>query len=269
MLRNYLIGVLLLLGILILADGRRRQPPPAQVTVATPPALIPSAVNRASRAPLPAPPVAPAASTPGSPGGSTPYLDMLARLAVRQRIQREADGTYLDSLLAETDSVVTRWIDRRTLRVRLVSDSSMAGWTPALLAEARAAMHAWEGNAAGLVLQEIAGADSADVTVRWVPTLPDSTQVGTTNVTWGPDGEIHFAAIQLALMRKQDGRVLAPADRIQVAVHEFGHALGLPHSGDQADVMFHTSPVNSPSGRDQATLRLLYAVPPGSLKVKP
>jgi len=269
MLRNYLIGALALLGILILADGRRRQPQQAQVTAVPPPAVVSAALDRASRAPAVAAPAVPAVATPASTGSSTPYLDMMARLAVRQRIQREADRTYLDSLLAETDSVVTRWIDRRALRVKLVPDTAMTGWTPALLAEARTAMRAWQGNSSGLVLQEVTGADSADVTVRWVPALPDSTQVGTTNVTWGPDGEIHFAAIQLALVRKQDGRALGPADRIQVAVHEFGHALGLPHSGDQADVMFHTSPVNSPSDRDQATLRLLYAVIPGPLKVKP
>src|SRR5687767_3357355 len=35
--------------------------------------------------------------------------DRLVRLATRERLSREASGTYLDSLIVSTDSVVRRW----------------------------------------------------------------------------------------------------------------------------------------------------------------
>ena len=38
--------------------------------------------------------------------------DRLARLATRERLSRESGGTYLDSLIVSTDSVVRRWPDR-------------------------------------------------------------------------------------------------------------------------------------------------------------
>jgi predicted Zn-dependent protease len=50
------------------------------------------------------------------------------------------------------------------------------------------------------------------------------------------------------------------------AVHELGHAMGLPHSADSGDVMFPVTRVTTVSGRDRATARLLYALPPGSLR---
>src|SRR5687768_5330934 len=35
--------------------------------------------------------------------------ERLVRLATRERLSREASGTYLDSLIVSTDSVVRRW----------------------------------------------------------------------------------------------------------------------------------------------------------------
>jgi hypothetical protein len=203
------------------------------------------------------------ATPSASPG--TPTLDRLARLAARQQLSRAAESTYLDSLIISTDSVVRRWPDRNGLPLRVaIIEGGPATYEPRMTGYLMKALERWEEAGAGVRFVTVADTSNADILVRWIDHF-DFDRAGQTDLTWDQAGRVRKAAILLAI-RTNTGVVLPDAALLTVAVHEAGHALGLPHSPDTNDVMFPATQTGVLSERDRRTAQVLYQLPTGPVR---
>jgi len=191
--------------------------------------------------------------------------DRLTRIAAREQLSREAGTTYLDSLIVSTDSVVRRWPDRwgTPLRVYIV-EGGAPGYLPRMAGFVREAFDRWEQTGIGVRFQLVPDSTGADITVRWIDHF-DFDRAGQTDLTWDQLGRVRRAAISLAL-RTHTGSALPDAALMSVAVHEAGHAIGLPHSADTNDVMFPATRTATLTERDRRTVEVLYRIPPGPVR---
>ena len=73
------------------------------------------------------------------------------------------------------------------------------------------------------------------------------------------------ANIAIALHHNHGEPLDASAVRA-IALHEVGHLLGLDHCSDTTNIMTPRVRVRELSEADKATMRLIYALPPGSVK---
>jgi hypothetical protein len=245
------------LAALVLVDQLLRipGPPPAATAVATPPG---DAHSR--RVILPASSAAtsfvPAADTGDSTGGAE---------AARAAITAAGASVYLGAMWAETDSLIRRWPDDQVgqLRIAYIVEQQ-PHWNSADLQIARAAFEEWERLNVPFRFNEVSDTAGAQIIVRWIPHF-DIDRSGQADLQWDQHGRIMHAEIQLAL-DDQHGRALSPEGLRAVALHEVGHALGLPHSDRADDLMYATTRRPILTTRDTQTIDLLYRLPPSSIK---
>jgi hypothetical protein len=185
---------------------------------------------------------------------------------------RCADAGYLCSGLAERDEPrILRW-SRETPVIRI-------GLTPpdgvdpargrALQAAAAAGILAWQGKPFRIEIERRPGAAGVDFRVRWTSQL-DGAQLGRADTRWfrEPDGRTGMQVQDFVLVHRDPfapNRPLATGKVELAAAHEMGHALGLPHSDSDRDVMFPTNTARSLSVRDYATMAALYSLENGAL----
>jgi hypothetical protein len=187
-------------------------------------------------------------------------------LDIRRRIELGATGTYIGEILGERDSALARWPERLTqpVHVWVGSSPAIAGWDDSYPDRVRDAFDQWANLGIPVKFTFVRDSSDADVHVSWVDHF-DSPISGKT--IWARDSKwwIVSANITLALHHNA-GELLDPKAIHAIALHEVGHLLGLDHTMDTTNIMTSRVRVRDLSEADRATMKLLYSLPPGSVK---
>ena len=188
---------------------------------------------------------------------------------LRRRIDNLTSGTYIDDILAAQDSALYRWPDNGVdaVRVYVEPSSSAAGWDPIYVELARSAFAEWNDAGFPLRFTFIDDSERADIKLRWRERFPaeEGQRIGVTERIHTSEFWIASARIDVA-NHDSTGRLIPSRMVAGTLRHEIGHALGLNHASDPTSVMYRESATTTISSSDRATLRLLYLVPPGSLR---
>jgi hypothetical protein len=265
---------LLVVGVLILgavawdAVARSRR---AAEPVASPPRPDTVVVTAPARRPIvaPASPRAVPESTGGAAaagGGGATYTEQLARADTRRRVRAGARQTYLNEMIAAADdSMLRRWHERAYPPVRVhLTRGTVPHFQSGFRDAVRAAFSRWGELALPVRFDLDADSAAADVLVVWRERF-DMNRTGQTDLRWDAQGHLLTGVISIATV-DPNGRAMSADDVRVVTLHEVGHLLGLDHSPDSNDIMFPIARVRSLSTRDIETARLLYQLPPGSLR---
>ena len=186
------------------------------------------------------------------------------RAAVRKAISES--NTYIGFGLAEEDSVLRRW-QERTIEMLTYHVGVNSAATPGegLERAVRSAFSRWERvGAIPVAFRRTRDSAQAEVHVRWVRSF-QMNRSGVAEVFWDNEGWIRKATLTLAT-HDIHGRAVSADALYAVALHEIGHLLGLVHSDQPGDLMYPVTTASDLTARDRRSARLLYALPPGSVK---
>ena len=201
-----------------------------------------------------------------SEGSAAPPEASPAVTEIRGRIAAASNGTYINEIIAERDSGLARWPERieNPLRIWVQTATTVPGWDPAYPDRVREAFDTWALTGVPIKFTYVRDSADADVIVVWVDRF-DAAITGRT--LWSRDRNwwITSGNITLAL-HHTGGEVLDQQAIHAIALHEVGHLLGLDHCADTANIMTPKVRVRQLSDADRATMKLLYSLPPGSLR---
>ena len=128
-------------------------------------------------------------------------------------------------------------------------------------------LRAWNGQPFA-ILTDLRGDREAHFTVRWSRSL-NGAQIGVARTLWSSPTGLSVVAIELSTRDPFRPERLNDARQVQLtAAHEMGHALGLPHSDAERDIMYPTNTAISMSARDYRTMEALYEREDGTEIVK-
>lgn len=185
---------------------------------------------------------------------------------VRRRLAEGKSGTYINEMLADRDSALARWPDRRgrPLSIWIQQAASLKDWDDVYQDDVRAAVREWDALQLPVRFAFAADSATADVHVSFVERFEEPIS-GRTKWARDDDWWITDADIVLAIHHRA-GAVLDNDAMRAMALHELGHLLGLDHTDDQTSIMAPRVRVRALSSADRATVRLLYTLPPGGVR---
>jgi len=204
----------------------------------------------------------PEAFAPATGGASATVLDP-ARVC--------PPAGYLCQGIAErSDRRVVRWADGTPeIRIRIPRPAGETSDVGLRLQQAAArGIGAWNGHPfpVRVVLSDRPGGE--DFAVRWGANL-GGRELGHVVTQWTRREEVARLVVSdfvLAARSPNDpSRTLDPGQVTLTAAHEMGHALGLPHSDSERDVMYPTNTARDLSVRDFRTMEALYSLENGAM----
>ena len=204
-----------------------------------------------------------AEASEGSVGG---MLSDPARTRARRRLAEHGVGTYIHEMLLRRDSALARWPDRRgvPLRVWVQPVAALDDWNVAYVREVRDAFREWDALRLPVRFAFTGDSARADVHVTFIDRFREPIS-GRTKWVRDDDWWITDADIMLATHHR-NGEVLDADAMRAMTLHEVGHLLGLDHTSDATNIMAPKVRVRALSSADRATVRLLYALPPGAIR---
>jgi hypothetical protein len=185
---------------------------------------------------------------------------------IRRRLILGERGTYISEILLQRDSALARWPERvaQPVRVWVGSGAQVEGWDSTFTNRVHEAFDEWTSLGIPLKFTFVVDSSDSDVRVTWIDHF-DTPISGKT--LWARDRNFWIVngSITLAL-HHNGGEALDDRAIKAIALHEVGHLLGLDHTVDTTNIMTARVRVRDLSDADRATMKLLYSLPPGSVK---